>query len=424
MTWNACTIAFAAALLAHRGIETALDALQLRHLRRRRDRVPAHLEGKVDLETIRRAARYGAEKVRLAIVGRWTEAAALVALVAFGFAALDRAAAALSDGPVVRGLAFFALLGLALAALRLPLDVYAIFSTEARYGFNRRTARGFAADLARALAIGAVLGGALLAPVLWLVGAAGGWLFTALGFACFAAVQLVVAWLYPVAIMPLYNRLAPVEGELAGDVRALAARVGFPLRGVVSMDGSRRSSHVNAFIVGLRGARRIVLYDTLVGKLSRAELLAVVAHELGHFRLGHVRRRIAAALAVLLAAFAALGAALDEPALPVGLGFEGASAHATLAAVFVFASEVAFPVLFVGRVLSRRQEHAADRFAVDATGGGEALSAALVALAKQNLASPGSARAYRVYHNTHPSLRERLAAIAAHAAEEAPAPLS
>jgi len=407
--WNAYTSIFAAALAAHRGTELALDVAQLRYLARRRDRVPAHLVGKVDLETVRRAVAYNAEKIRFGMFARCVDCAVLCLFVAFGFAALDRAAAALTPPGVLRGLAFFGWLGLALFAVGLPFEAWAAFSIEARHGFNRQGPAGFAADRLKELALGAVVGGALLAAVLCLAGALPG-AFWIVGFACVAVFQLLAAWIFPVAILPLFNRLTKVEGELASEIGSLARRVGFPLGGVVSMDGSRRSTHVNAFIVGLVGARRIVLYDTLVDKVSRPELLAVVAHELGHFTLGHIRRRLAIGLAAMLGAFAALGAVYADPDLAAGMGFFAWSPHAAIAAFALVAAEASFPLAWLGRVASRRHELAADRFAALAAGG-EELAGALVVLHKQNLSSPGSAKAYRAYHNTHPALKERLAAI-------------
>ena len=411
MEWNAYTSFFVAALAAHRGLETALDAVQMKHLARRRDRVPEHLVGKVDPDTIRRAVAYNAEKIRFGMLARVIDCAALALLVAFGFDALDRAATAIAPGGVLVGLAFFAGLGLALFLLRLPFDVWSTFSIEARHGFNRQRPSGFAADKLKELALGALVAGPLIAVVLWLSGALPG-TFWLVAFGCVAVFQLLVAWIFPIAILPLFNKITPVGGDLAEEIGALARRVGFPLRGVVSMDGSRRSAHVNAFIVGLVGARRIVLYDTLVDKLSRPELLAVLAHELGHFSLGHVRRRLAVGLVAMLGAFAALGAVYADPGLAAGMGFFAWSPHAALAAFSLLAAEASFPLTWLGRVASRRQELAADRFAVAATQGAD-LEGALVALHKQNLSSPGSARAYRAYHNTHPALKERLAAIRA-----------
>jgi STE24 endopeptidase len=409
--WNAYTLIFGAALAAHRGTELVLDAVQLRHLERRRDRVPAHLVGKVDLETVRRAVRYNAEKIRFGMIARCVDCAVVCLLFAFGFEALDRAAAAAAPPGVVRGLVFFAGLGVALFAARLPFEAWSTFSIEARHGFNRQSLAGFAGDRAKEIVVGAVVGGALLAVVLWLAGTLPV-AFPLVAFACASALQLLIAWIYPVAILPIFNKLSPVAEDLAVEIGALARRVGFPLGGVVSMDGSRRSAHVNAFIVGLVGARRIVLYDTLVARLDLPELLAVVAHELGHYSLGHIRQRLLIALAAMLAFFAALGAVYADQRLAVGMGFAKWSPHAALAAFSLLAAEASFPLAWLGRIASRRQEHAADGFAAEAAGGA-ALSSALVTLHERNLSSPGSARVYRAYYNTHPALKERLTAIRA-----------
>ena len=254
--------------------------------------------------------------------------------------------------------------------------------------------------------MGAVLGSVVLlmmkhAGTLW-------WLFA---FAAVTILQLLIAWIYPVLIMPLFNKFEPVEADLADDVARLARSVDFPLRKVVTMDGSKRSSHSNAFFTGLRGARRIVLYDTLMSSLERSQLLAVLAHELGHFKLGHVTRRIVMTVVLMLAVFAVMGGLGGQGDVYTGLGFERSSEHGLVVVFGLLASEVLFPLGWVSRVLSRRDEHAADRFAVEATGNGEDLVGALTALTKQNLGSPGSHRLYRAYHNTHPALRERMKTI-------------
>jgi len=335
-------------------------------------------------------------------------------LVAFGFRWLDAAVRGLGLGGVATGLAFLAAVGLVSSLWALPADLFATFAVEARHGFNRQTPAGFAVDRLKGLAVSAVVGLPLGAAILWLMRSAGD-LWWVLAFAAFAAVQVVVSWLYPLAILPLFNRLEPVEGDLAGAISDLASRVGFPLESVVSMDGSRRSSHSNAFIAGLFGARKIVLWDTLVESLGRAELIAVVAHELGHFRLGHVRRRAALVICACGALFALLGWFEGAAGASSGMGFDAPSDHASLAAFGLLAAEGLFPLGWLSRVASRRGELAADRFAVDATATGADLARALESMFRENLTSPGSHRLYRSYRNTHPSLRERLRAIGAHA---------
>jgi STE24 endopeptidase len=416
MEWNAITWAFAGLLAARLAVEVTIDGLQLRHLLRRGDRVPSHLEGKVDPGTVRRAVRYNADKLRLALFGHFHDAALLSLLAAAGFGWLEGlvAAAGLAPGSPWGGMLFLLLLMLAVDLWSLPPSLWAVFVVETRHGFNRRTPATFAADRLKQLVLSLVVGGTVAAAVLLLIRHGGPW-WWALAFVAVAAIQLFVAWIHPRAILPRFHRLSPVPAELSEDVARLCGRVGFPLAEVVSMDASRRSSHVNAFIAGLRGARRIVLFDTLIGKLSRPQLLAVLAHELGHFRLGHARTRVLLALAGLAGAFALFGWLERLPAAYAGLGFEGRSAHAALAVFALLASAGSFPFGFLLRALSRRAELAADRFAVEIAGTGDDLAEALVALSKGNLASPGSHPWYRFYRNTHPALRHRLTAIRRHA---------
>lgn len=408
--WNAASWAFAGLFAARLGVELVVDLLQAAYLARRDERrVPRHLAGKVDPETIAKAVRYNRDRLRLRIATRFYEALPVWALILFGFAALDRAVGGLGWGPLVSGLAFVGTVGVISGIWGLPPQLISVFGVEAHYGFNRQSLAGFAVDKLKGAALGVVIGGALVSAVLALMDSVTYWWLVAFG--AVAAVQLVVAWIYPLAIMPLFNRLTPVDGDLARDVSDLAGRVGFPLAGVVKIDGSRRTAHSNAFIIGLIGARRIVLYDTLIDALERQELLAVLAHELGHFKLGHIRRRVLLVLGGMLGLFALFGWMADLEGVYRGLGFAGRSGHAALLIFGLFAGEGLFPVSFLLRRLSVRAELAADRFAVEAMGGGGELSRALVSLTKQNLTSPGSHRFYRGYHNTHPALRERLAAI-------------
>ncbi|MCP4600130.1 MAG: M48 family metallopeptidase [Proteobacteria bacterium] len=417
MDWNLWTTVFAAFFFAHNGFELALDLLQDRHLKRRRDKVPKHLVGKVSIETIRKAVAYNRDKLHLGLAAWVQGAVGTWVMIVFGFGWLDSVAAGFDLGPLVTGLAFFGLLGAAGFVWDLPLSVVSTFGVEAKHGFNRQTYLGFMLDKLKEVLISAILGAVLLAVVLILMEKGGvyWWVYAFVGV---TAIQLLLVWIFPLVIMPLFNRFTPVEPDLASDVAGLADTVGFPLAGVMSMDGSKRSAHSNAFIIGLWGARRIVLYDTLLDRLNRTELLAVLAHELGHFKLRHLRRRLAFILVGLFGLFAALAYLRLQPAVYHGLGFDLATDYAALVVFALFVSEVLAPVGWISRILSRRDELAADRFAVSAVGNGGDLSGALVALTKQNLASPGSHRLYRAYHNSHPPLRQRLKAIREHARVE------
>lgn len=405
---------FAALFVTRHGFELVLDLLQQKHLRSRKDRVPAHLKGKVDLETIRKAVLYNLERLRFGMVSGLYGTVFLWGMILIGFQLSDDIAVSFEQGPILTGLLFFAVVGAVSWVWTLPVELYSVFKIEEKYGFNRQTLAGFVSDKLKEIVISVILGGGIVAVVLALMEHGGRfwWLYA---YAGVMAIQLLVTWIYPLLIMPLFNRLTPITGELAHEVEALAARVDFSMKGVVSMDGSRRSSHANAFFIGFFGAKRVVLYDTLVEKLTLPALLAVLAHEFGHFKLRHLLRRLIFMTAAMLGLFAVLAVFREQPELYTGLGFSRVSSHGGLVVFAIFIGEVLAPSGWLFRYLSRRDEYASDRFAVDAVGRGQDLEDALVALTKQNLGSPGSHPLYRSYHNSHPALKERLRAIKSHA---------
>lgn len=413
MTINSYTWIFIVFFTTHHAIEILLAWLQLKHLKNRKQIVPSHLEGKVTLETIQKAVVYNREKLQFGLVMRVVEMVPLWFMVLLGFSELDLWLRHFDLGNVVTGMLFIGLVSVAGGILSLPGDLYFTFVIEQKHGFNKQRVLGFFVDKLKETIIGAILGGALLYAVLFIMDVTEYWWLLAFGL--ILVFQLLMMWIYPLVIMPLFNKFVPVAGDLSGAVAKLATRVGFPLRGVVAMDGSKRSAHSNAFIIGFKGARRIVLYDTLIEKLSISSLVAVLAHELGHFKLGHIKKRLVVSSILGLVVFAVLSWMSNQADLYLGLGFPIQSHYGALVVFSLFFSEVTFPLGFISRVFSRRDEYAADRFAVEAVQNSYDLKEALVALTKQNLSSPGSHRWYRGYYNSHPSLRERLRAVDAHA---------
>ncbi len=414
MTWNGYTTLFLVLFALHHGFEAALDLFQLRYLKRRGDRVPAHLKGKVDPETIRKSIAYNQDKLRFGLVSSVVDVIGVAVMIGVGFALIDGFVTGLGWGDLPTGLLFFGIFGLLGVLFDLPFKIVSIFIIEQRHGFNRQTPRGFAADLLKGLLVSAILGAALLSVVLLLM-KHGGTTWWLIAFFAVAALQLLVAWIYPLVIMPLFNKFTPVPDDLSAAVQGLAAQVRFPLKYVFSMDGSKRSGHSNAFIIGLWGARKLVLFDTLIAQISRSQLIAVLAHELGHFKLRHLTRRLALTAAVLFGTFLLLGWLRDVDAVYAGLGFARVSDHAALVVFSLLISEAAAPFGWLLRVASRRDERAADRFAVEAVKNGHDLREALIALNKENLSSPGAHKLFRNYYNSHPSLKDRLKAIRSHA---------
>lgn len=374
---------------------------------------------RISPEDMRRTAAYATDGYRFGLASRWTGAVAELAFVALGgLGVAERwslaAASHLLLGPVGVGLVFFALLGLASGALSLPFDLYETFVLEQRHGFNRQTLRGFLADRGKGLLLGAVLGGALLGTLLLVMQRAGEawWLYAWIAVTAFS---LFTVWIYPTLLAPLFNTFTPLpEGELKEKIEALAARVGFRTRGVLVMDASRRSAHGNAYFTGLFGAKRIVLFDTLLQDLGAREIAAILAHELGHFKLGHVRWSLVRSTLLTGAFFYALG--LCAPLTPFygAFGLRGPSSYGALAVFSLWFGLPGFLLRPVLSLLSRRDEFAADSFAVAAMGGPQGLGQGLLRLRDKSRVMPISHPLFSAVYHSHPPLVERLRAMGYH----------
>ena len=404
-------ILFLAAALAMAAVRLWLATRQLAAVRAHRAAVPQAFVASVTLTEHQRAADYTVARLRL---GRLELAFDVLLLLAVtlggGFAWLDRTTAALGLPPLWHGVVTLVLLAVGMAALGLPFALWSTFRVEARFGFNRTTPALFALDLARSLGIGLLLGVPLLTLMLVLMAAAGQrwWLWA---WGAWVAFGLAVSFLYPRLIAPLFNRFRPLEaGAVREAVERIVARCGFASEGVFVMDGSRRSSHGNAYFTGIGRHKRIVLFDTLLERLAPGEIEAVLAHELGHFRLHHVRWRLAAGFAAALVGFAVLGALATEPAFYAALGVPTPSRHAALALFALVVPVFTFPVAPLASWWSRRHEYAADRYAAlhsDAC----ALATALVKLYRDNASTLTPDRLYSAWHDSHPPAVARIAAL-------------
>jgi STE24 endopeptidase len=409
--WNAYAIVILGALLARFALSVGADLLNLRAFR---PELPAELRAVYDAERYRRAQEYTRARTRFALV---PETAGLLALLAFwcagGFAGLDGIVRSLGFSPVPSGLVFVGTLAVGSALLRLPFRWWSTFVVEERFGFNRTTARTFWTDVAKGAALAAVLGGTFLAAILWLLEHAGAhaWLWAWLAAAAFTVcVQLVV----PTWILPLFNRFTPLgPGPLRDDIVAYARGVGFPLEDVFLIDGSRRSTKANAFFTGFGRRRRIALFDTLVERLSRGEIVAVLAHEVGHWRRRHVPKGIALGIAQIGLVLFLFSVFLHRPGLFAAFGVQEPSVYAGL----VFLSLLLVPLdvlLSLGaRVVSRRYEREADAFAVATTGAGAPLADALARLSADSLANPTPHPLYVFVNHSHPPVLERVRALRA-----------
>jgi len=412
----AWTLIFALALAASLGLRAWLASRQVRHVARHRDAVPAPFRDTVDLVSHHRAADYTLARIRL---GQWQMAFGAVTLLGWTlFGGLDLLNATLLDavlprwGSIAYGVALFAAVLAIEGLLHLPLDLYATFGIEARFGFNRMTWRLWIADAIKGVLLAIVIGGPLVALVLWIMAASGPlwWLWAWVAWAAFNLIALV---LVPTLIAPLFNRFEPLrDAPLEARVRALMARAGFAAKGLFVMDGSRRSAHGNAYFTGFGAARRIVFFDTLLARLQPEEVEAVLAHELGHFKLRHVLKRTAWFGLGSLAFLALLGWLVNAPWFYAGLGVPGPAPRYGVALVLFMLTLPVFTFLAspIASLYSRRHEFEADHYAAQ-NASAKALVAALVKLYEDNANTLTPDPLHSAFYDSHPPAAARIARL-------------
>ena len=420
MTSALWTLAFAVALIASLSLRSHLSGRQLRAVARHRNAVPEPFGATVGLAAHRKAADYTRARLQLGQIQMVFAAVVLLGWTLFGgLDALNlpvRDAIAPRWGGLVYELALVAAFVAIGSLLELPFSLYATFGIEARYGFNRMTWRLWLVDAAKGLALSVLIGLPLLAAALWIMASTGPlwWLWAWLAWAAFNLAALVV---FPTFIAPLFNRFEPLaDAALAARIQALMERAGFAAKGLFVMDGSRRSAHGNAYFTGFGTARRVVFFDTLLAKLDAAEIEAVLAHELGHFKLGHIRRRLVVMFGASLLLFAAFGYLASQSWFYTGLGTEPSLAAPNSALALLLLMLVApvfgFFVTPLFALLSRRHEFEADAWATRQADGG-ALASALLKLHEDNATTLTPDAVYARFYYSHPPASERLAALPA-----------
>ena len=413
------TLLFAAALVGSLSVKFWLATRQMRHVAAHRDVVPAAFASTITLAAHQRAADYTLAKGRFGLLGIAFGAAMLLGWTLLGGIDLLNQALQATVLPRYGSMAYqlvllagFAIIG---AVVDLPFDLYSTFRIEQRFGFNRMTWRLYVADMLKGALIGALIGLPLATLMLWIMAATGPlwWLWA---WGAWMAFNLAVLVLYPTVIAPLFNKFEPLADEsLKGRVQALMQRCGFAAKGLFVMDGSKRSAHANAYFTGLGAAKRVVFFDTLLAKLTGAEVEAVLAHELGHFKHKHVIKRIALMFALSLAGLALLGWLSHQPWFYAGLGVQPSFTKPNdAAALLLFLLVVPTFSFFVSPLfaqLSRRHEFQADAYAC-AQSSGRDLAAALLKLHEDNAATLTPDPLYARFYYSHPPASERLAALA------------
>jgi STE24 endopeptidase len=412
------TLTFSAALLASVGTRLWLASRQVRHVASHRDSVPAQFAERIPLSAHQRAADYTVARVRLGVVDTLLGAVVLLGFTLFGGLQwlLDALRELMPAADFWRQMALVAAVVAISSIVELPIAVYRQFVLEKRFGFSRMTVGLFAADLLKGTLVTAALGLPLLAAVLVLMETAGGlwWLWV---WAVWIVFNVAVLVLFPTVIAPLFNKFQPLEpGPVRDRVEALLARCGFASKGLFVMDGSRRSSHGNAYFTGFGRAKRIVFFDTLLSRLSPDEIEAVLAHELGHFRHRHIVKRIAISFAASLAGLALLGWLSGQPWFYQGLGVTpppDEPAGAVALVLFFLAMPVfTFVLQPLASHFSRRHEFEADAFAARHASA-EDLSRALVKLYEDNASTLTPDPVHSAFYDSHPPAAIRIGRLAA-----------
>jgi STE24 endopeptidase len=418
MTTNLFTSLFLLALAVSLGLQLWLARRQIRHVAGHRERVPAHFAGRISLAAHRKAADYTVARNRLGIAEAVLDAVVLLALtLGGGLALLARGAATLPLPALAREVVLIVAVAVIAGVLALPLAWYRTFVIEERFGFNRTTPRLWLVDLAKGALVAAALGVPLATLMLWLMQRAGAWWWV-WAWLAWVAFQAFILLAYPTLIAPLFNKFEPLaDPAIKERVERLLARCGFAAKGLFVMDGSKRTAHGNAYFTGFGAARRIVLFDTLIARLAPDEIEAVLAHELGHFKLRHVFKRAAWLALSSFAVLGVLGWLVREPWFYAGLGVSGpVPQYAVALILFALALPVfAFLVTPLAALYSRRHEFEADAYAARHASA-RALAAALVKLYEDNASTLTPDPLHSVFYDSHPPASARIARLEAAAA--------
>ena len=411
MTAHTFSILFVFALCVSVLLQLWLALRQINHVRRHAGAVPAEFAERITLGSHQRAASYTIAKTRFGMVSTLFEAIVLLAFtLGGGIEWLTGVAQSWFANPILAGVTMIALLGVTNTLVSLPLSWISTFRIEAAYGFNQTTPKLWLADMVKTAAVAAVIGLPLLALVLWLMERMGPhwWLYV---WGTWLVFSLLLMWIFPTWIAPLFNKFEPLPDDgLRARIEGLLQRCGFKASGIFMMDGSKRSSHGNAYFTGLGKSKRIVFFDTLLKQLNGEEIEAVLAHELGHFKHRHIVKRMAWTFVLMLGLLWVLGQLLHEDWFYAGLGVHTATTANALTLFFLVMPVFTFLFGPVGSLLSRRHEYEADAYAAQQASATDLIQA-LVKLYRDNAATLTPDPLHSMFYDSHPPAALRIAAL-------------
>ncbi len=372
------------------------------------DKLPEAFEGFYDPEKYKKSQEYFKENQKFGhISSGFNLVLILLMLFLGGFALVDSWATSISVNPILSALLFFGILGIAMDILGTPFSLYDTFVIEEKYGFNKTTPKLFFIDKLKSWLLGAVIGGAILALIVWFYTATGKW-FWLLAWGFVSVFMVFMTMFYSSLIVPLFNKQTPLEeGELRDEIEKFCQRVGFKLDNVFVIDGSKRSSKANAYFSGLGKKKRIVLYDTLINDMTKEEIVAVLAHEIGHYLKKHTKKGMVLSVLQTGITFYILSWFISNPSLSAALGVDKPSFQVSLIAFGILYSPIS-TILGLGmNIMSRKNEFEADAFAKE-NYGGSYLATALKKLTVNNLGNLRPHPLYVFFNYSHPPVLERL----------------
>jgi STE24 endopeptidase len=395
--------------LAVLAFSCGLHFLNNRHLKQHGHLVPPGFEEAIDAATLAKSSDYTLAKGQVSLVQSLFDSTLTLLFVCGGLMAwYDGWLGDHSFGFITAGLVFFLLLSLSKTLLDLPFDLYNHFKVESRFGFNHMSFKLWCADLLKSLLLSSLFFIILASAAFWLIQAAPAswWLWV---WALIVGFGLLMMVLSPYVIEPLFFKFEPLQVEgLEKEIREMMGKAGLSVSKVLQVDASKRSGHSNAYFTGIGKQKRVVLFDTLLEQLSKEEVLAVLAHELGHMKKKHILKRMILMAGVALFYCWLAHTLIDWQGLPLLVGIDAASFHARLVILFFLSGILTFPLTPLFSSLSRRDEYEADRFACELYGNPEDLATALIRMCRENLANLHPHPRFARFYYSHPPVVERV----------------
>ena len=393
--------------------DLAIDKINAEHVKKTGDEVPDPLRGVIGKEELKKIHQYTLDKTAFSLIQAGILKAVFLFIILSGFLPwLGMKLSHVND--IVAGLLFFGIPGLFVAMMELPFDYYRSFVIEERYGFNTQTLKIWISDIAKSFVMIIILGGVLLSSLFLLVRYAGNmwWIYAC---AVFLGFQLLMTVLYPTVIAPLFNKFTPIDDpELVSGIEALAKKEGLEIKGIYQMDASKRSRHTNAYFSGLGRAKRIVLFDSLIQSHKVDEILAVLAHEIGHLKKNHIKKQLVVSSAVSVLLFYLASRMIAWDLMFESFGFNTMPAYVGLFLVGILWEPVSFFLGPAGMALSRKFEREADLYSLKILKDPGPLVRALKKIAKDNLSNLQPHPLYVWFNDSHPPLVKRIRELEAH----------